>query len=98
MTTAVFCGKDLVAVHVKYITDICNPRVSKFSKETKRRYLSVQAVKLKSKGLTYMSTVGTVCTSTLQIKPSLIRTPVYIKSILLRVQKEKPLCLTQHFK
>lgn len=50
MTTAVFCRKDLVAVHVKYITDICNPRVSKFLKETKRRYLSVQAVKLKSKG------------------------------------------------
>lgn len=45
-----------------------------------------------------MSTVETVCTSTLQIKPSLIRTLVYIKSILLRVQKEKPLCLKQHFK
>lgn len=29
MTTAVFSGK-LVAVHVKYITDIPNPRVSKF--------------------------------------------------------------------
>lgn len=49
MTTAVFCRKDLVAVHGKYITDICNPKVSKFLKETERRYLSFQAV-FKSKG------------------------------------------------
>lgn len=33
--------------------------------------------------------VGTVCTSTHQIKPGLIRTAVYIQSLLLRVQTEE---------
>lgn len=48
MTPAVFCEKYLVATHVKSISSICQPRLSKFCKE--KRQESIQTMKFRSKG------------------------------------------------